>query len=204
MGFKSTYSKHLSKHLLWKILRLSLVSLNCLQIISFYLYVFLLSRFWPPALIKAIAIVVLFKLFLPSFLQYTTVPTPIYIVSLSGGSYHQMSSLNSSVSVETDSQNQTQLTGFNILLPGPSQGGRGEQSPFLPVAPFVPQPLGVHTTAPIQILPSGLAISHVGSPTGLPSSPGQLSVGSPIQSSKYNITSNSLPVLGERQSNLIL
>merc|ERR1711895_26488 len=39
---------------------------------------------------------------------------------------------------------------------------------------------------------------------GLPSTLGQLSVGSPIQSSKYNIMSNSLPVLGERQNNLIL
>ena len=115
-----------------------------------------------------------------------------------------MSSLNSSVSAETDSQNQTQLTGFNILLPSPFQGGREDQSPLLPVAPFVPQPLGVHTTAPLQILPSGLAISHVGSPTGLPSSPGQLPMGSPTQNSKYLITSNSLPVLGERQNNLIL
>ena len=114
-----------------------------------------------------------------------------------------MSSHNSSVSAETDSLNHSQLSGFNILLPRPFQGGREDQSPLLPVAPFVPQPLGVINTAPLQILPPVLAISHVGSPSGLPSTPGQLSVGSPIQSSKYNIMSNSLPVLGERQSNLI-
>ena len=43
-----------------------------------------------------------------------------------------MSSLNSSVSTETDSQNHKLIPGFNI--------------PLLPVAPFVPQPLGVTTT----------------------------------------------------------
>ena len=114
-----------------------------------------------------------------------------------------MSSHNSSVSAETDSLNQSQLSGFNILLPRPFQGGREDQSPLLPVAPFIPQPLGVINTAPLQILPPVMAISHVGSPSGLPSTPGQLSVGSPVQSSKYNVMSNSLPVLGERQSNLI-
>ena len=113
-----------------------------------------------------------------------------------------MSSLNSSVSAETDSQNHTQLSGFNILLPRPFQGGREDQSPLLPVAPFVPQPLGV-TTAPLPITSPVLAISYVGSPSGLPSTTGQLTVGSPVQNSKYNIMSNSLPVLGERQSNLI-
>ena len=99
-----------------------------------------------------------------------------------------MSSLNSSVSAETDSQNQKLLSGFNI--------------PLLPVAPFVPQPLGV-TTAPLPITPPVLAISHVGSPSGLPSTTGQRTVGSPVQNSEYNIMSNSLPVLGERRSNLI-
>ena len=64
MGFKSTYSKHLLKRLLWKILGLSLVSLTCFQKISFYLYVFPLIRFWPPALTKAIAIVVYYLLVL--------------------------------------------------------------------------------------------------------------------------------------------
>ena len=111
-----------------------------------------------------------------------------------------MSSTNLSISGEIDSQNQNQLSGINILTPGPVQG----QSPLFPVAPFVPQPLGSPTTAPIQTLPSGLSISHVGSPTGLPPSPGQLPMGSPTQNSKYLITSNSLPVLGERQNNLIL
>merc|ERR1712240_203908 len=38
----------------------------------------------------------------------------------------------------------------------------------------------------------------------LPPSPGQLQMGSPIQSSKYLITSNSLPVMGERENNHIL
>ena len=138
-----------------------------------------------------------------SYLHFCNIPLfppSIHIVSFSGGLYQQMSSINSSILGEIDSQNQLQLSGINILTPGPSQG----QSPLLPVAPFVPQPLGVHTTAPIQILPSGLAISHVGSPTGLPSSPGQLPMGSPIQNSKYFITSNSLPLLGERENNHIL
>ena len=112
-------------------------------------------------------------------------PSLIHIVSISGGSFQQMSSINSSISGEIDSQNQLQLSGINILTPGPVQG----QSPLFPVAPFVPQPLGSPTTAPI---------SH------LPPSPGQLPMGSPIQNSKYLITSNSLPVLGERQNNLIL
>ena len=114
-----------------------------------------------------------------------------------------MSSHNSSVSAETDSLNHSQLSGFNILLPRPFQGGREDQSPSLPVAPFIPQPLGVINTAPLQILPPVLAFSHVGSPSGLPSTPGQLSVGSPVQSSKYNVMSNSLPVLSDRQINHI-
>ena len=114
-----------------------------------------------------------------------------------------MSSHNSSFSAENDSLNHSQQSGLNILLPRPFQGGREDQSPSLPVAPFIPQPMGVINTAPLQILPPVLAFSHVGSPSGLPSTPGQLSVGSPVQSSKYNVMSNSLPVLGERQSNLI-
>ena len=89
-----------------------------------------------------------------------------------------MSSTNLSFSEKNDSQNQ-HLSGINILTPGPIQGQ----------TPFVPQPMGSPTTAPI---------SH------LPPSPGQLPMGSPIQNSKYLIKSNSLPVLGERENNLIL
>ena len=90
-----------------------------------------------------------------------------------------MSSTNLSISEEIDSQNHNQLSGINILTPGPVQGQ----------TPFVPQPMGSPTTAPI---------SH------LPPSPGQLPMGSPIQNSKYLITSNSLPLLGERENNHIL
>ena len=77
--------------------------------------------------------------------------------------------------------------------------------PFKGQIPFVPQPMG-SSTAPIshtlfvpQPMGSSTApISH------LPPSPGQLQMGSPIQSSKYLIASNSLPVLGEGENNLIL
>ena len=55
--------------------------------------------------------------------------------------------------------------------------------PFKGQTPFYPQPMG--------------------SPPGLPSSPGQLQVESPILSSKYLISSDSLPVLGERKNNHI-
>ena len=88
-----------------------------------------------------------------------------------------MSSTNSSFPKGNDSQNYNQ-SGINILTSGPIQGQ----------TPFVPQPMG-SSTAPI---------SH------LPLSPGQLQMGSPIQSSKYLITSNSLPVLGEGENNHIL
>ena len=88
-----------------------------------------------------------------------------------------MSSTSSSFPEGNDSQNHNQ-SGINILTFGPTQGQ----------TPFVPQPMG-SSTAPI---------SH------LPPSPGQLQMGSPIQSSKYLIASNSLPVLGEGENNLIL
>ena len=88
-----------------------------------------------------------------------------------------MSSTSSSFPEGNDSLNHNQ-SGINILTFGPIQGQ----------TPFVPQPMG-SSTAPI---------SH------LPPSPGQLQMGSPIQSSKYLITSNSLPVLGERENNLTL
>ena len=101
----------------------------------------------------------------------------LHVVLISGGSFQQMSSTNTSFPKGNDSQNQNQ-SGINIFTPGPFQGQ----------TPFVPQPMG-SSTAPI---------SH------LPPSPGQLQMGSPIQSSKYLITSNSLPVLGERENNHIL
>ena len=117
-----------------------------------------------------------------------------------------MASHNSSFSAENDSLNHSQQSGLNILLPRPFQGGREDQSPSLPVAPLIPQPMGVinmANVAPLHLLPPVLAFSNVGSPSGLPSTPGQLSVGSPVQSSKYNVMSNSHPVLGERQINHI-
>ena len=63
-----------------------------------------------------------------------------------------MASPNLSFSEENDSLNQN-LSGINILTPGSIQGQ----------TPFVPQPMGSPTTAPI---------SH------LPPSPGQLPMGS--------------------------
>ena len=87
-----------------------------------------------------------------------------------------MASPNLSFSEENDSLNQN-LSGINILTPGSIQGQ----------TPFVPQPMGSPTTAPI---------SH------LPPSPGQLPMGSPTQDSKYLIKSNSLPLMGERENNL--
>ncbi len=65
-----------------------------------------------------------------------------------------------------------------------TSGINNQIGPFKGQTPFVPQPMG--------------------SPPGLPSSPGQLQVESPIQNSKYLITSNSLPVMGERENNHIL
>ena len=64
-----------------------------------------------------------------------------------------------------------------------TSGINNQIGPFKGQTPFVPQPMG--------------------SPPGLPSSPGQLQVESPILSSKYLISSDSLPVLGEGRINLI-
>ena len=85
------------------------------------------------------------------------------------------------------------------LTPGSIQGQ----------TPFVPQPMGSPTTAPISHLPPSPCQLPMGSPTTapifhLPPSPGQLPMGSPTQDSKYLIKSNSLPVLGERENNLTL
>ena len=98
-----------------------------------------------------------------------------------------MSSTNSSISTEFDSQNHL-IPGFNI--------------PLLPVAPYVPQPLGITPTT-LPITSPVLAISYIGSPSRLPYTTGQRTMGSPVQNSEYNIMSNSLPVLGERRINLI-
>ena len=113
--------------------------------------------------------------------------TLLQLVLLSGGTNLQMSSTNSSISTEIDSQNHL-IPGFNI--------------PLLPVAPYVPQPLGITPTT-LPITSPVLAISYIGSPLGLPYTTGQRTVGSPVQNSEYNIMSNSLSVLGERQINLI-
>merc|ERR1711867_24109 len=117
-----------------------------------------------------------------------------------------MASHNSSCSSEHDSLNQSIHSGLHILLPGPFQGGREDLSPSLPVAPLIPQPIGVINmadVAPLHLLPPVLAFSSVGSPWGLPSTPGQLSVGHAVQSSEYNVMSNPYPVFGERQINHI-
>ena len=113
--------------------------------------------------------------------------TLLQLVLLSGGTYLQMSSTNSSISTEIDSQNHL-IPGFNI--------------PLLPVAPYVPQPLGIPPTT-LPITSPVLAISYIGSPSRLPYTTGQRTMGSPVQNSEYNIMSNSLPVLGERRINLI-
>ena len=105
-----------------------------------------------------------------------------------------MSSTHSSFPKGNDSQNHNQ-SGINNFSPGPFQGQ----------IPFVPQPMG-SSTAPISH--TLFVPQPMGSSTApifhLPSSPGQLQVESPIQSSKYLITSNSLPVMGERENNHIL
>ena len=82
-----------------------------------------------------------------------------------------LSSTSSSYPEGYDNLNQSQIGPF-----GPTNGK----------IPFVPQPLGSYM-API---------SHLLYPPGLLPSPGQLQLGSPIQSSKYLIASNSLPVMG--------
>ena len=86
-----------------------------------------------------------------------------------------MSSTSPSHPNGCDSLNQHQ-SGINFLTFGPTNGQ----------TPFVPQPLG-SSTAPI---------SHLPLPPGLLPSPGQLQLGSPTQTGKYLISSNSLPVMG--------
>ena len=120
-----------------------------------------------------------------------------------------MASHNTSCSTEHDSLNQTTHSGLNILLPSPFQGGREETSllsPSLPVAPFVPQPMGainMANMAPLHLLPHILAFPNAGLPSGFPSTPGQPPVGHILQSREYNVMSNSHPVQGERQINHI-
>ena len=57
--------------------------------------------------------------------------------------------------------------------------------------------------APLHLLPHILAFPNVGLPSGFPFTPGQPSVGHAVQSSEYNVMSNSYPVLGEGQINHI-
>ena len=93
-----------------------------------------------------------------------------------------MASTNSFSSPEENSQNH-QTNGINT-----------QTGPFKSQSPFVPQPLGS----------SGAPISHtlfVPQPMG--SSPGQLQVDSSKLGSKYLISLDSLPVLGEGRINLI-
>ena len=138
--------------------------------------------------------------------KYNTRSHQHLIVLIWAGYSTPMASHSSSYSLDYDSLNQSIYSGLNILLPSPFQGGREDPSPSLPVAPLIPQPRGVinmANVAPLHLLPPILAFSNVGSPSGLPSTPGQLSVGHAVQSSEYNVMSNSYPVLGERQINHI-
>ena len=109
---------------------------------------------------------VLLKTVLTFTINIPLLPSLLRIVLISGGSFQQMSSTNLSISEEIDSQNQLQLSGINILTPGPVLGQ----------TPFVPQPMGSPTTAPI---------SH------LPPSPGQLPMGSPEFTPKVSQSSTS-------------
>ena len=86
-----------------------------------------------------------------------------------------MSSTSPSYPEGYDSLNQNQ-SGINIFTFGPTQGQ----------TPFVPQPMG-SSTAPISHLPPS---------PGLLPSPRKLQLGSPTQTGKYLIASNSLPVMG--------
>ena len=138
--------------------------------------------------------------------KYNTRSHHHLIVLIPAGYSTPMASHNSSCSSEHDSLNQSIHSGLNILLPSPFQGGREDPSPSLPVAPLIPQPRGVinmANVAPLHLLPPILAFSNVGLPSGFPSTPGQPSVGHAVQSSEYNVMSNSYPVLGERQINHI-
>ena len=129
--------------------------------------------------------------------KYNTRSHQHLIVLIPAGYSTPMASHSSSYSLEYDSLNQSIHSGHNILLPSPFQGGREDPSPSLPVAPLIPQPRGVinmANVAPLHLLPPILAFSNIGSPSGLPSTPGQLSVGHPVQSSEYNVMYNSYPV----------
>ena len=98
---QTNYSKSLNR----KILGLSTGESYLYLKISFYLHVPFI-RFWPPALINGTSPLWYINYFLlPSNLNISLFSTTIQIVLLSGGTYQQMSSLNSSVSTETDSQN---------------------------------------------------------------------------------------------------
>merc|ERR1712163_24929 len=96
----------------------------------------------------------------------------------------KMASTNSSFSPEEDSLNHK------------TNGIYNQTGPFKGQSPFVPQPLG-SSGAPIShtlFIPA--PISHLPPPPGLPS-PGQLQVDSSKIGSKYLMSSDSLPVLGE-------
>ena len=116
-----------------------------------------------------------------------------------------MASQNTSGFTDPDSLNHIPSSGHQILLPSPFQGGREEislLSPFHPVVPIVPQPMGALNMTPPNQFPHLLAFPTHGHPLGFPSTPpGQLPVGHSLQSREYNVLSNSHPVQGERQIN---
>ena len=90
MGSKNTYYKLLSNliHLLWKILRLSLVSQLYLKLCSFYLICFFCSRFRPPIYNNS-ATVVYKTTYFPS--SYFNIPLPTSLTPVFyyiGGSFH--------------------------------------------------------------------------------------------------------------------
>ena len=89
MGSNNTYNKLLSNliHLLWKILRLSLVSQLYLKLCSFYLIFLFCSRFRPPIYNNS-ATVVYKSTYFPSF--YFNIPLPTSVTPVFyyiGGSF---------------------------------------------------------------------------------------------------------------------
>ena len=148
----------------------------------------------------------LYILFSYLFYKYNTFSTLIYLYKFVRLLHPLMvASQNTSCSTEHDSLNHTPHSGHQILLPSPFQGGREEislLSPFHPVVPTVPQPMGTINIAPPHLFPHLLAFPTPGHPLGFPSTPpGQLPVGHSLQSREYNVLSNSHPVQGERQNN---
>ena len=148
----------------------------------------------------------LYLLFTLLFLNITRSPPNWACLYSSGHSIPLMAaSQNTSGSTDPDSLNQHPSSGHQILLPSPYQGGREAVSllsPFHPVVPIVPQPMGALNMALPNQFPHLLASLTHGHPLGFSSTPpGQLPVGHSLQSREYNVLSNSHPVQGERQNN---